>query len=80
MLTSSPKRLPGEAELKYLDADFKVVRPGDFVVCAVTGKKIPVQMLRYWSVDLQEAYADAYAASERLRGDLTPKKDPEESA
>jgi hypothetical protein len=48
---------PGEAEVKYLDGDFRVVRPGAFVRCAVTGTVIPLEELRYWSVDLQEAYA-----------------------
>jgi hypothetical protein len=51
---SSPS--PGEAEVKYLDGDFRVVRPGAFVRCAVTGVPIPLEELRYWSVDLQEAY------------------------
>jgi hypothetical protein len=52
---SSP--MPGEAEVKYLDGDFRVIRPGTFVRCAVTGAAIPLEELRYWSVDLQEAYA-----------------------
>ena len=47
----------GEAEVKYLDGDFRVVRPGAFVRCAVTGAAIPLEELKYWSVDLQEAYA-----------------------
>ena len=45
----------GEAEVKYLDGDFRVVRPGAFVRCAVTGVPIPLEELKYWSVDLQEA-------------------------
>jgi len=49
--------MPGEADVKYLDGDFRVVRPGAFVRCAVTGVPIPLEELRYWSVDLQEAYA-----------------------
>ena len=52
---SSP--MAGEAEVKYLDGDFRVVRPGAFVRCAVTGTPIPLEELKYWSVDLQEAYA-----------------------
>ena len=52
----------GEAVLEYLDADFEVVRQGKFVRCAVTGAAIPLERLRYWSVDRQEAYADAAAA------------------
>lgn len=53
---------PGEARLRYLDADFEVVKPGRFVVCAVTKKKIPLEDLRYWCVESQEAYFDAAAA------------------
>ena len=55
--TDRPSPMPGEAEVKYLDGDFRVVRPGAFVRCAVTGAAIPLEELRYWSVDLQEAYA-----------------------
>lgn len=49
---------PGqEAVLRYEPADFVVVKPGDFVRCAVTGKPIPLERLTYWSAALQEAYA-----------------------
>ncbi len=57
--------MPGEAEVKYLDGDFRVVRPGAFVRCAVTGVPIPLEELRYWSVDLQEAYASPEAVLQR---------------
>jgi hypothetical protein len=57
--------MPGEAEVKYLDGDFRVVRPGAFVRCAVTGVAIPIEELRYWSVDLQEAYATPQAVLQR---------------
>jgi hypothetical protein len=56
----------GEAEVKYLDGDFRVVKPGAFVRCAVTGAAIPLEELKYWSVDLQEAYASPEAVAERL--------------
>jgi hypothetical protein len=49
--------MAGEAEIRYLDGDFRVVRPGSFVRCAVSGVPIPLEELKYWSVDLQEAYA-----------------------
>lgn len=52
----------GEAKIKYLDGDFDVVMPGAFVKCAVTGKQIALEDLRYWSVDRQEPYADADAS------------------
>ena len=49
----------GEAELRYLDSDYKVIKPGAFVRCAVTGAPIPLEELKYWSVALQEPYIDA---------------------
>ena len=52
--TDRPAPMPGEADVKYLDGDFRVVRPGAFVRCAVTGIAIPPEALRYWSVDLQK--------------------------
>ena len=58
--------MSGEAELKYLDGDFRVVKPGAFVRCAVTGAAIPLDELKYWSVDLQEAYASPEAVLKRL--------------
>lgn len=55
----------GEAEIVYGDGEFHVVRPGAYVICAVTGEKIPLDDLRYWSVDLQEAYASPEASLKR---------------
>jgi hypothetical protein len=59
--------MAGEAEVKYLDGDFRVVRPGAYVRCAVTGASIPLEELKYWSVELQEAYASPDAVLKRLR-------------
>jgi hypothetical protein len=59
--------MSSEAEVKYLDGDFRVVRPGAFVRCAVTGVAIPLEELKYWSVDLQEAYATPQAVLQRYR-------------
>ena len=53
---------PSEAQIRYLDGDFVVMKPGSFVRCAITGKPIPVDELSCWSVDRQEPYADATAA------------------
>ncbi|MBV8975868.1 MAG: DUF2093 domain-containing protein [Alphaproteobacteria bacterium] len=66
-------RPQGQAELEYLDGEYRVVRPGAYVTCAVTGMQIPLDALRYWNVDLQEAYATPAAALKRFqeRG-LTP--------
>jgi hypothetical protein len=61
---------PGEnaATLIYGPNGFRVVRPGRFVVCAVTGEAIALDELRYWSVDRQEAYAGPEIATRRLLG------------
>ncbi len=62
----------GEAVLQYYDGSFQIIRPGRFVRCAVTGRPITLEDLRYWSVARQEAYADGAAALEawRLRSRL----------
>jgi hypothetical protein len=57
--------LKGEAKLRYLDGEFQVLTPGDFVRCAVTGEPIALPDLRYWNVELQEAYANASISFER---------------
>ena len=44
------------AKLKYLPNNFKVLEEGDHVICAISGKKIYLNQLTYWNVDLQEAY------------------------
>lgn len=53
---------PSEAQVRYLDADYVVVKPGTFVRCALTGTPIAIEDLTYWSVDRQEAYANAEAS------------------
>ncbi len=57
----------GEARIRYLDGDFQVISPGTFVRCAITGAQIPLEDLRYWSVERQEAYVDANAALKAYR-------------
>ena len=54
-----------EAKIRYLDADYQVLSPGTFVRCAVTGKPIPLDELKYWSVQRQEPYADAETSLKR---------------
>ena len=44
------------AKIKYLPNNFQVIEPGDYVECAVSGKKIKIENLTYWNVELQEAY------------------------
>jgi hypothetical protein len=55
----------GEARVRYLDADIQVMVPGSYVVCAVTGKHIPMDELKYWSVLRQEPYVDVDASLQR---------------
>lgn len=50
------------ARLHYMAGTFRVLSPGDHVICAVTGQRIPIEELRYWSVARQEAYATAEAS------------------
>ena len=54
-----------EARIHYLAGTFRMLAAGDYVVCAETGVAIPLDELRYWSVDRQEAYASAAIALKR---------------
>jgi hypothetical protein len=60
--------LPGLAVLRYRAADYEVLRPGRFVLCAVSGVEIPLGELTYWSEDRQEAYRSAIEAAKALIG------------
>ena len=51
------------AKLKYLPNNFKILEEGDHVICAVSGKKILLDQLTYWNVELQEAYFSYKEAS-----------------
>ena len=44
------------AKIKYLPNNFEVIQEGDHVICAISGKKIPLKKLTYWNVEDQEAY------------------------
>ena len=44
------------AKLKYLPNNFEVIENGDHVICAISGKKISLEKLTYWNVELQEPY------------------------
>ena len=63
MLMSNTDR---PARLHYLANGFRVLGAGDHVVCAVSGARIALEELRYWSVVRQEPYATAALASEAL--------------
>ena len=56
-----------EAKLRFGDNDIEILRQGLFVRCAVTGERIPLDELRYWSVDLQEAYRGPKQALQRWK-------------
>jgi hypothetical protein len=44
------------AKIKYLPNNFQIIEEGDHVLCAISGKKIPLESLTYWNVEDQEAY------------------------
>lgn len=58
---------PNAALLHYGDGEYAILRQGDYVNCAVSGQKIALSDLRYWSVDLQEAYASAEISLQRYQ-------------
>ena len=51
------------AKLKYLPNNFEIIEDGDYVICAISGKQIPLENLNYWNVDEQEAYYSYFEAS-----------------
>ena len=53
------------AKLKYLPNNFEILENGDHVICAVSGKKIQLEKLSYWNVELQEAYFSYLEASKK---------------
>ena len=55
------------AKLKYLANNYEIVEPGDYVICAVSNKKILLKDLNYWNVDLQEAYYSPKEVKERVK-------------
>ncbi len=63
MLMSNTNRA---ARLHYMANGFRVLTPGDHVVCARSGASIPIEELRYWSVARQEPYASAEVATEAM--------------
>ena len=60
------------AKLEYLPNNFKILEDGDHVICAISGKKIYLNQLMYWNVDLQEpyfSYKEAFLKKERLKNE-----------
>ncbi|KFL46504.1 hypothetical protein IL54_1921 [Sphingobium sp. ba1] len=64
MLMSNRDRI---ARLHYMPYSFRVLQAGDHVLCAVTGRKIALEDLRYWSIARQEPYASAEASVQAER-------------
>ena len=63
------------AKIKYLPNNFQVIENGDYVECAVSGKKINLENLTYWDVDLQEAYfsyVEVQTKKEKINKKLIP--------
>ena len=56
-----------KAKLIFKHNFFEIIEEGDFVICAVSGKEIPLQELNYWNVDLQEAYFSPIEANKRFK-------------
>ena len=54
------------AKLKYGSNSFEVLEDGNYVICAISGKKIPLDKLLYWNVELQEAYFSSKEAQIRF--------------
>ncbi len=61
------RQIDAPAVVHYGDGEYVVMKPGRYVVCAVTGARIPLEALRYWSPELQEAYAGPDQALVRWR-------------
>lgn len=69
-MNAHDRNLPGQqdlAVLHYGDGEFVVLKPGRYVLCAMSGVKIPVEALRYWNPALQEAYATPAEALARWK-------------
>ncbi len=55
------------ATIKYLPNNFKIIKDGDHVICAISGKKIYLDKLTYWNVELQEAYFSYIEADKKRK-------------
>ena len=67
------ERSGGEAVVQYLDSNLRVLKPGAYVRCAVTGIEIPLDELKYWSVERQEAYSSPEAVMMRVANQAAPR-------
>ena len=53
------------AKIKYLPNNYEIIEPGDHVICAISNKKIMLENLNYWNVDLQEPYYSYVEANKK---------------
>lgn len=51
-----------QADIEYLDGDYNLLVPGDYVICGFSRAEIPLENLKYWNVERQEPYATAEIA------------------
>tara|TARA_Y100001970_G_scaffold268733_1_gene360338 strand:+ start:5247 stop:5438 length:192 start_codon:yes stop_codon:yes gene_type:complete len=58
------------AKLKYLNNSFEIIENGTYVICAVSGKKIPIENLNYWNVELQEPYFSYLEANSKRQNNI----------
>ena len=56
-----------KAKLIFKHNSFEIIEEGDYVTCAISGKRIPIEKLNYWNVDLQEAYFSPQQVKERFQ-------------
>ena len=56
-----------KAKLQYKHNSFDIIQEGNFVVCAISGKEIPLENLSYWNVELQEAYFSPLEVNESYK-------------
>ena len=45
-----------KAKLKFNSNNFEIIQDGDYDICAVSWKNIPLNQLTYLNVELQESY------------------------
>ena len=56
-----------KAKLVYKHNSFEIIEEGNFVICAISGKEIPLNQLAYWNVELQEAYYSPLEVKKRFK-------------
>ena len=62
-----------KAKIKYKHNSFEIIEEGDHVVCAISGKEIPLKKLNYWNVELQEAYFSPIEVKESYKNFISKK-------